>query len=104
MFPDGRVLNRKGPGDIMIPTGEIVEVKSVPTSEATFVNGGDKPPRYRTIVVVTEGKEEDWYVLGEIQTDRWVRGRPTRLANAQICWYVPRDRIGCVREWRCDHD
>jgi hypothetical protein len=103
MFPQGKALQRKGPGDLMLPTGEVLEVKSVPLSEARFVNAGDKPPRYRTIVVVTEGEEADWYVLGEIQTGSWVRGRPDGVVSSQLCWYVPRSRIGCVREWRCGH-
>lgn len=104
MWPRGRVLERKGPGDLMIPSGEVLEVKSVPFEMASFVNGGENPPRYRTIVVVTEGPEADWFVLGEIQTNAWVRGRPEGVVNAQLCWYVPRSRIGCVREWGCGHE
>lgn len=103
MFPKGRVLNRKGPGDIMLPSGEVLEVKSVPLSEAQFVNGGDSPPKHRTIVVVTEGSEADWFVLGQISSADWVRGRPLRVSSSQLCWYAPRSRIKCVREWGCDH-
>lgn len=103
MFPQGSVLNRKGPGDLMLPTGEVLEVKSVPFAMASFVNGGESTPKYRTIVVVTEGDEADWFVMGEIQTGAWVRGRPEGVVASQLCWYVPRSRIGCVREWRCGH-
>jgi len=103
MWPQGRVLNRKGPGDLILPTGEVLEVKSVPLDDAQFVNGGETPPKHRTIVVVTTGKEEDWYVLGQIGRESWVRGRPPNLPGAQLCWYVPRSRIVCVREWECRH-
>jgi hypothetical protein len=102
MFSSGKVLNRKGPGDIMVPTGEVIEVKSVPFAEATFVNGGEHPPKHRTIVVVTDGPESDWYVLGQIGKDAWIRGRPLG-SQSQLCWYVPRSKITCVREWSCDH-
>jgi hypothetical protein len=103
-FPSGKVLNRKGPGDIMLPTGEVLEVKSVPIAGAQFVNGGERPPKHRTIVVVTEGPEVDWFVLGEVHPNSWVRGRPKWIPQAQLCWYVPRVGIDCLREWGCDHD
>jgi len=104
MFPTGKVLNRKGPGDIMLPTGEILEVKSVPFGDARFVNAGTTPPRHRSIVVVTEGPEAAWFALGEVEPNDWVRGRPQFIASSQLCWYVPRSKITCVREWECDHE
>lgn len=103
MFPEGKVLNRKGPGDIMLPTGEVLEVKSVPIKHAAFVNGGDTSPKHRTIVVVTEGDEAEWFVLGQVEPDEWVRGRPQWVASSQLCWYATRNMIGCLREWGCDH-
>jgi hypothetical protein len=103
-FPKCQVLHRKGPGDLMLPTAEVIEVKSVPISAAQFVNGGEKPPKHRTIVVVTEGAVDEWFVLGEIRPESWVRGRPQWVANAQICWYAPRSRIDCMREWSCGHE
>ena len=104
MFPGAKVLNRKGPGDIMIPeTAEVIEVKSVPIAGALFVNAGEKPPKYRTIVVVTEGPEDEWFVLGQIDKGDWVRGRPPSLASSQLCWYVPRRAIECLNEWGCRH-
>ena len=103
MFPEGKVLNRKGPGDIMLPTGEVLEVKSVPISDAKFVNAGDHAPKHRTIVVVTEGDESEWYVLGEVGKDTWVRGRPQWVASAQLCWYATRSMLDCMREWSCGH-
>lgn len=103
MYPTGKVLNRRGPGDIMIPTGEVIEVKSVPVREPRFVNGGERPPKHRTIVVVTEGAESDWFVLGEIRASSWVRGHPDGVWKAQLCWYVPASAITCCREWGCDH-
>jgi hypothetical protein len=104
MFPGGKVLNRKGPGDIMLPTGEVLEVKSVPLAGAAFVNAGDRPPKHRTIVVVTEGPEASWFVLGEIVSMAWVRGRPQFVSSSQLCWYAPRAKITCVREWGCKHE
>lgn len=103
-FPTGKVLNRKGPGDIMLPTGEVLEVKSVPFVDAQFVNGGEKPPRHRTIVVATDGPEAEWLVLGQVMPYAWVRGRPRWVEHAQICWYVGRAGIDCLREWCCTHD
>ena len=102
MFPDGKVLNRKGPGDIMLPDGEVIEVKSVPFADATFVNGGESPAKYRTIVVVTDGQESVWFVLGQIDINSWRRGRPLG-PKSQLCWYIPRSAITCVREWGCFH-
>lgn len=87
----------------MLPTGEVLEVKSVPIGNAQFVNGGERPPKHRTIVVVTEGAEADWFVLGEVDPNAWVRGRPMWVHQAQLCWYVPRIGIECLREWRCEH-
>ena len=104
VFKGAKVLNRKGPGDIAIPaTGEIIEVKSVPIAGAKVVNAGDKPPKYRTVVVVTEGSEDEWFVLGQIDKDEWVHGRPGFATSSQLCWYATRQMITCLDEWGCRH-
>ena len=88
-------------GDVELPDVGIVDVKSVPSPYATFVNGG----RHRPVSLAVVVSEEPQLVLGLVPTDRWIDGLPP-VARPQRCWHVLRAdvfpptgswfRIGCV--------
>jgi len=94
--------------DVDIPWHGPVDVKSVPSIDAGFVNGGAKRPVV-TAVVATDSPRQ--LVLGIIDPAQWQYGVPVVPGRlAQRCWHVRRSdvfpptgpwiRIGCVLpEW-----
>ena len=91
--------------DVDLPwRSDPIDVKSVPSIGATFVNGGRRRPVV-TSVVVTDSPRQ--LVLGVVEPDQWQDGVPVVPGRlAQRCWHVRRSdvfppigqwiRIGCV--------
>lgn len=91
-------------GDVDIPEVGTVDVKSVPSPSATFVDGG----RYRPSVLAIVASDVPRLVLGLVTPEQWELGIPdvpTRRKPTR-CWHVlradvfppppPFMRIGCV--------
>lgn len=95
-------------GDVDLPDGNVVDVKSVPTPAARFVNGGAHRPS--SLVVVVSGRPQ--LVLGLVFPGQWRDAVPdvSVVRRPKRCWHVLRAecfppppgwiRIGCVDpEW-----
>lgn len=110
----GGELRRPGDevGDVDIPGVGPVDVKSVPTPRARFVNGG----RYRPTVLAVVASARPRLVLGLVEPEQWTLGIPVVPGRRpQRCWHVRRAdtfpppsnwvRIGCVDpEWYLKSD
>lgn len=96
-------------GDVDIPDIGTVDVKSVPTPMARFVNGGDVDHRPVSLVVVASWRPK--LVLGLVEPEQWELGLPDVPGRRpQRCWHVRRAEVfpppsymarpGCVLpEW-----
>lgn len=74
-------------GDVTMPSGEIIEVKSAGRM-FRYVNGGSKRPRSRAIVVRWR-REDAPEIAGYVGVDDWRFGPPPEPRWKPIpCWYV----------------
>jgi hypothetical protein len=74
-------------GDVNLPGGKIVNVKSIPRF-AQFINAGSHRPGV-TCVVVQETAGRDLRIVGAIEPDQWTHGTPDVPGrNPQRCWYA----------------
>lgn len=77
-------------GDGDLPDGRIVDVKTVPTPAALFVNGGTKRP-VSLAIVASRGP---LVVLGAVRPEEWRWGLPPVPGRpAKACWYVLRGEL-----------
>lgn len=85
----GGLLREQGDpeGDVLLPSGEIVDVKTV--SGRGFVNGGAHRPVSRCVVVEWIASPE---IVGLVDPNQWVFSAPP-IPGGRACWWVARSAV-----------
>lgn len=78
-------------GDVDLPSGLVIDVKSVPREDSKFVNAGAKRPVSLALVL----SEEPVRLLAAVEPSLWHSGVPAVhvMVDLQPCWHVLRSEV-----------